>query len=111
MYTSVGPSYAAENAIVFPSGEIAALDSSAGCVVSRCGDAAVDADAPQIAFGREHDRVAVNGRVAVVAGRGRVSRRSWMRERNRAEDRDRNGRMKDAFSYGGNSGLIVTSFQ
>ena len=49
------------------------------------GDAAVDADAPQIALGREHDRVAVDGREAVIAERRGLGRRMRMGERDRTK--------------------------
>ena len=73
-------------------------------------DAAVDTDAPQIAFGGEHDGVAVNCGVAVVTRRGHVRRRSRMSEGNGTENRDREAQMRDAFSYAGNSGLIGCQF-
>src|SRR6185503_4876012 len=51
-------------------------------------DAAVHAHPPEIPLGGKHERVTMNGRVAVVAKGGRIRCGSWMRERNRRENRD-----------------------
>ena len=74
-YTSSLPSYCAVNAISFPSGE-SARESLLSLVGGEPqGHAAGDGHLPEVALGREHDRTAANGRIAVEAvGRPHRSR-------------------------------------